>query len=160
MHMHIFLHTQQRRAQLWRQMSSTYLGSVSLWAWTYPASAKINKSPSSLCWSDESKSVRCVTHWDLLRVHELQAEIVRLHQVNVIHNLVKEVLTFAFTLERKSENGSLFSFQPFSSATFLPWALNPFHHANGWQTCRLLTTIKGKISRSARRDALRCISNR
>lgn len=43
---------------------------------------------------------RCLfSHRDVLCVHELHSKVVRLHQINVIHDLIEEVLAFGFTLQ-------------------------------------------------------------
>lgn len=35
----------------------------------------------------------------MLCVHELHSKVVRLNQINVIHDLIEEVLAFGFTLQ-------------------------------------------------------------
>lgn len=53
---------------------------------------------------------RCLfSHRDVLRVHELHSKVVRLHQINVIHDLIEEVLTFGFTLQRRDKKKKIFT---------------------------------------------------
>lgn len=43
-----------------------------------------------------------IPHRDVLCVHELHSKVVRLHQINVIHDLIKEILALGFTLQRRN----------------------------------------------------------
>lgn len=43
------------------------------------------------------------THRNLIGVHELQSEIIRLDQIDVIHDLIKKVLAFGFALRGKKK---------------------------------------------------------
>lgn len=44
-----------------------------------------------------------VAHRDLVCVHVLQSKVVGLHQIYVIHDLVKKVLAFTLALQKKNK---------------------------------------------------------
>jgi len=43
------------------------------------------------------------SYWNLCRVHEAQPEVVFLYNVQMVHDLLKQFLTFGFFLMRKQK---------------------------------------------------------
>lgn len=44
------------------------------------------------------------SHRDVLCVHELHSKVVGLHQINMVHDLIEEILAFGFTLQQRERN--------------------------------------------------------